>query len=145
MKPRVLKNETGGSLERVAENLYRDPKSLRYYGRFRRNGQQLKMALGTTDRELADRKLKDFEKQIDEVKPKAGGRKLPFSIWDAKDDQLVGGVAHTVILSVKAGLDAEGGFARRMNALKNLCKYFGEKAIGSITTEDLTDWATSEF
>jgi integrase len=28
-----------------------------------------------------------------------------------------------------------------MNALKNLCKYFGEKAIGSITTEDLTDWA----
>jgi integrase len=48
-----------GEFVRVAENLYRYSASKKYYAVFRRNRKLKWQSLGTTDRELAKRKLKD--------------------------------------------------------------------------------------
>jgi len=51
----------GLSFHRVAECLYRLHPSGTYYALVKRHGKQIKRSLKTTDRQLAERRLRDFQ------------------------------------------------------------------------------------
>ncbi len=55
---------------KVAECLYRNTSSKRYYALVKKSGKQIRRSLKTNDRKLADRRLREFREQIDRMDPK---------------------------------------------------------------------------
>jgi hypothetical protein len=60
------------SFEKVAECLYRNPSSTKYYGLIKVKGKQHKRSLKTTDLAEAKRKLRDYRVELEGTSPKAG-------------------------------------------------------------------------
>ena len=60
------------SFRKVAECLYRNESSGAYYAFVKRNGRQIRRSLKTSDRKLAERRLKEFRGDADKLV--SGGR-----------------------------------------------------------------------
>jgi integrase len=66
----VKVNESkNGSFQKVGECLYRYSRNGVYYGRIKRGGKETKRSLRTTDRALAQRRLRDFRDDQQQVDP----------------------------------------------------------------------------
>src|SRR5688500_16751351 len=63
---------------RVAECLWRNTNSGRYYAFVKRNGKQYHHSLKTTDRQLAEKRLAKFRDKVENLKPNADTGKLTF-------------------------------------------------------------------
>jgi integrase len=65
-----------GTFQKVGECLYRYSTNGVYYGRIKRAGKETKRSLRTTDRALAQRRLRDFRDDQQQVDPSRGNRTL---------------------------------------------------------------------
>ena len=83
-----------GSYSRVADNLYRYSSTKKYYGVFKCNGKTKWIALDTTDRELATRKLKEEIAKYRKTDPKASSMTLS-SLVDLYLQSIQGRAEHT--------------------------------------------------
>ncbi|PXA04351.1 hypothetical protein DDZ13_07410 [Coraliomargarita sinensis] len=63
---------------RVAECLYRNTSSGRYYALVKRSGRQIRKSLKTQDRKLAERRLKEFHASIGRTDVDSGSRQIQF-------------------------------------------------------------------
>ena len=118
------------SFRKVAECLYRNESSKTYYAFVKRNGRQIRRSLKTTDRKLAERRLKEF--RGDASKLVSGGRnRITFEdlgkLWLP--------VASTNLKKSSAD--------RIERCLKTLNGYFGSSIIFSITMRDCEEWEVS--
>src|SRR5437667_11596985 len=65
-----------GPFQKVGECLYRYSGNGVYYGRIKRGGKETKRSLRTTDRALAQRRLRDFRDDQQQVEPSRGNLTL---------------------------------------------------------------------
>ena len=65
-------------MKRVAECLYQNETSKTFFALAKRNGKQIRRSLKTQDRKLADRRLREFLNQLDELSSDPGDRRLKF-------------------------------------------------------------------
>lgn len=63
---------------RVAECLYRNTSTGKYYALIKRSGKQIRKSLKTQDRKLAERALKEFRAKVDRTDVSSDSRKLQF-------------------------------------------------------------------
>ena len=118
------------SFRKVAECLYRNESSKTYYAFVKRNGRQIRRSLKTTDRKLAERRLKEF--RGDASKLVSGGRnRITFEdlskLW----------------LPVASSNLKKSSADRIERCLKILNGYFGTSIISSITMRDCEEWEVS--
>jgi integrase len=69
-------NGQQGTFQKVGECLYRYSQNGVYYGRVKRGGKETKRSLRTTDRALAQRRLRDFRDDQQQVDPSRGNLTL---------------------------------------------------------------------
>ena len=74
MKANGLSN--GGTFQKVGECLYRYSRNQKYYARIKRGGKEIRCSLGTTDRALAVRKLRDLREEERQLDPSRGNLTL---------------------------------------------------------------------
>ena len=114
---------------RVAECLYRNQSSGKYYALIKRKGKQFRKSLKTQDRKLAERKLKELRHQTKQLTSSANERKTPFediaSLWFEN---------HRGSLKPSSASRAERN-------IKELNKTFSKQPISSITKQDCENWA----
>lgn len=74
-------------LVRVSECLYKLKPYGKYYGQARHHGKLFRESLKTDDRQLAERRLKDFLERVGKVKPGTGGITFEqvLNIWRTND------------------------------------------------------------
>ncbi len=125
--PDATDTDTESSFKRVAENLYRAHNG-RYYALVKRSGKQMKKSLGTTDRKLADRKLKEFLNKADRVNPGSEHRNIRF-------DEL----AAIWLKSIAADLKPKS-LLRRKVAADSLAGYFGGTPVRSLALPQIEGW-----
>jgi len=66
----------GGTFQKVGECLYRYSRNQKYYARIKRGGKEIRCSLGTTDRALAVRKLRDLREEERQLDPSRGNLTL---------------------------------------------------------------------
>mgnify|MGYP001386984446 CR=1 FL=1 len=115
------------SFRKVAECLYRNESSRTYYAFVKRNGRQIRRSLKTTDRKLAERRLKEFRGDAGQLQ--SGGRnKMTFI-------QLGETWKPFAIANLK-----QSSADRIGRCLKTLNSFFGNKAVSAITMRDCEQW-----
>jgi len=72
----TIKQRKRGVLQKVGESLYRYSSNGVYYARIKRGGKETKRSLRTTDRALAQRRLRDFRDDQQQVDPSRGSLTL---------------------------------------------------------------------
>ena len=116
------------AFQKVAECLYRNNSSRTYYAFLKRNGRQIRRSLGTTDRKLAERRLKQFREDADKLAGGGRGRMTFRELGEAWEP-----VATTNLK--KSSSD------RVKRCLRTLYIVFGDRAISSISVRDCEEWA----
>lgn len=114
---------------KVAECLYRNESSGRYYALLKRSGKQIRRSLKTSDRKLAERRLRDFRAKVDQLDPKKGKLKITF------DD-----LGKTWLDTLRPTLK-QSSFNRRELSYRQLKRYFGGVNIRHITRAQCEQWA----
>lgn len=117
-------------LVKVAECLYRNRSSGTYFALVKRKGKQIRKSLKTTDRKLAERRLRDFRAQAGRLNASAAERKILFS-------QL----AQRWLKIRNVGLKPNSQ-DRYVRCVKELDKFFGEMPVSEITSRQCEDWMT---
>ena len=115
-------------LNRVGDNLYRNGEDV-YYARLHHKGKSYKKCLDTHDRKTAERKLADFEKQIERRSVET-------------PDLLYQDLQTKWLEAIKTGLK-ESTFDLRVKRLKQLEPFFKGKKLREIKRQDLQKWATA--
>ena len=123
-----MSNPKEKAFQKVAECLYRNTSSQTYYAFLKRNGRQIRRSLGTKDRKLAERRLKEFRGEADKLS-KTGRNKMTFrelgTLWEPI---ATANLKHSSSDRVKRCL-------RTLNAV------FGDRMISSISVRDCEEWA----
>lgn len=127
--PEKAEPESPHSYTKVAENLYRNDASGRYYVWIKRGGKQIRRSLKTQDRKLAERWLKDFLDKADRLDPTKGKVQISF---EEMADQWV----KTLAPHLK-----ESSYRRRETSIKQLSRFFKGKNIRTITKANCDEWA----
>ena len=118
------------SFRKVAECLYRNESSKTYYAFVKRNGRQIRRSLKTSDRKLAERRLKEFRGDADKLV--SGGRnRISFT--------QLGEIWKTVACANLKKSSAD----RIERCLRTLNAFFGERIVSSITMRDCEEWEVS--
>lgn len=71
-----MQQSNNGRFQKVGECLYRYSRNGMYYARIKRGGKETKCSLRTTDRALAQRKLRDFRDEQRQIDPSRGNLTL---------------------------------------------------------------------
>lgn len=123
------KDEKQSDFKRVSENLFRVPNG-RYYALVKVGGKQIKKSLRTTDRKLAERRLKDFLGKASSINPSAEQKNIHFAE-----------LAKLWLASVKTSLKPKS-HERRAVAVKSLTPYFAGKPIRNLGLVHIEAWAS---
>src|SRR2546422_611447 len=123
-KRHIEHNAKHEAFARVAECLYRNVASDRYYALVKRSGKQFRRSLRTTDYDLAKRRLADFREKVGRLTLLKGNKHLTF-----------GEVADRWLETVRGNMK-ESSALRRETSIKQLKRLFRRKKIGSITAAD---------
>ena len=115
-------------LTRVGDNLYRNGQDV-YYARLHHQGKSYKKCLDTHDRKTAERKLLDFQKQIE-----SRSNEFPDILFEE--------LAVKWLESIKAGVK-ESTYQLRVKTLKPLTPFFKDKKLRHIKREQVQQWATA--
>ncbi len=114
---------------RVAECLFRNDSSGKYYALVKRSGKQIRRSLKTTDRKLAERRLTDFLEKVDRLDLGQGKAKLTF-----------GEVAKRWMDVTRTHLKPRSARTREVY-LKTVCAAVGALPVRSISRVHCEDWA----
>jgi integrase len=109
--------------------IYRRPGSRKWWGRAQRAGRELRRSLQTTDRAVAERRLRAWLDELDAV---AWGEK-PRRSFDATAEKFV--QEHLTTLKPAAAI-------RYGVSLKHLAEHFGGKMLDHITSSELSAFET---
>ena len=120
-----MSNPKEKAFQKVAECLYRNTSSQTYYAFLKRNGRQIRRSLGTKDRKLAERRLKEFRGDADKLS-KTGRNKMTF--------RELGTLIATANLK-------QSSSDRVKRCLRTLNAVFGDRMISSISVRDCEEWA----
>jgi integrase len=121
------KGAVAAQFQKVGECLYRHV-SGRYYALVKKGGKQIRRSLKTTDRQLAQRCLRDFRLQVNRLSGDAEASRITF-------DELA-----LRWFSVAAVGPKEKSAARKKLTLKMLSGHFGKLLVRSISPRDCEDW-----
>ncbi|WP_269523028.1 tyrosine-type recombinase/integrase [Coraliomargarita parva] len=113
---------------RVAECLYRNTSSGRYYALVKRNGRQIRKSLKTQDRKLAERCLKEFLASIGRIDPSGESRQIRFEELGPQWLQV-----HNASLKPSSA-------DRNERCYKQLLPYFKGSRISDIRRTDCQSW-----
>ena len=125
----MSKPSNAASFQKVAECLYRNESSGRYYALVKKSGKQIRRSLKTNDRKLADRRLREFREQVTGLDFSKGKAKLTF---DA--------LAKRWYKNASVGLKPSSAL-RKQTCINSLTKYFKGFEARKITRLDCDDWA----
>ncbi len=114
---------------RVAECLYRNDSSGSYYAWVKKSGKQIRRSLKTSDRKLANRRLRELRQKLTGLDFSKGKSKLTFKDLSKK------WLKNTVV-----GLK-ESSVRRRKTSVKKLKEYFGNVEVRKITRLMCDQWA----
>ena len=117
------------SFLRVAECLYRNESSGGYYALVKKSGKQIRRSLKTTDRKLAERRLRDFREQLTGLDLSKDQASICF-------EQL----AEHWFDSIKHGLKPKSAL-RRATCIGQLERYFKGLGVRQITRLRCDEWA----
>jgi integrase len=109
--------------------IYRRPGSRKWWGRVQRAGRELRRSLQTTDRSVAERRLRAWLDELDAV---AWGEK-PRRSFDATAEKFI--QEHLTTLKPAAA-------TRYGVSLKHLAEHFGGKTLDHITSSELSAFET---
>jgi integrase len=115
------------SLSNVAENLWKSDRNGRYYGIAKVKGVQIKKSLKTTDRQTANRELKDWLDKLGFLRPSIA-RKTPFETLACE------------FLKTKQGRRKDSTCLRYATIIKSLGRFFYGLQASEITKDKITDW-----
>lgn len=130
-----MKNQTPRQqtkLQRVSENLYKNPASGTYYVWSFSGGKQIKKSLGTKDRALANAALREFEESIQGKDLQHLSSNILFKDFAEK---FLEGFSHL----------KKSSFTRKKDCVNNLSKVFGDTPLKRITTEQIKFWYTKRI
>lgn len=113
---------------RVAECLWRNSTTDKYYAFLKRDGKQYHRSLKTTDRQLAERRLAKLRAKVERLKPANVDGNLLFRE-----------MADRWFKGVKVGMK-ESSAKRREVSINQLTPYFKTKSIRAITRADCDEW-----
>lgn len=116
------------SFRKVAECLYRNESSKTYYAFVKRNGRQIRRSLKTSDRKLAERRLKEFRGDADKL---SGGRRNKMTFRELGERWE----------PVATGDLKKSSSDRIKRCLKTLNQSFGDRIISSISVRDCEEWS----
>jgi integrase len=140
---------------KVAQNLYRNESSDTYYGLTKRGGKQFRTALRTEngdaikDRLLAERALRKWLGEIENINPESASNSEFFAIVEKKADELTG--KETEIISgglAKRWLDMQrpthkkGTIKRREVYVRSLTPFFRALPLRKISAAHCEEWVT---
>jgi integrase len=114
---------------KVAECLYRNTSSKRYYALVKKSGKQIRRSLKTNDRKLADRRLRELREQIERLDPKKGQLNITF-------DELA-----MTWLRTQAPHLKDSSYRRRELSIRQVGKFFRSANIRNITRSHCEKWA----
>jgi hypothetical protein len=118
------------NLERVAENLMRDPSTLKYYARKKIGGRRVIHCLQTTDRQTADGKLANWRSE-----------KADLDVGAA--DLKIGGLIEKYLGTRRGAADVASDDSRAKIFRATFRRGLGAK-VSAIRTSDLKDWIERE-
>lgn len=117
------------TLVKVAECLYRNQSSGTYYALVKKNGKQIKRTLKTQDRKLAERRLRDFRREVGRLSDSKEERRQTFKSfaewW----------------LPLATSEQKSASAQRVARCVKELCKRFGQVPLANISRNDCEGWA----
>lgn len=117
-------------LRKVGECLYRLETTGMYYALVKKSGRQIRRSLNTTDRKLAERKLKDFREAVGGLTAEAIGSTATFEQ-----------IARQWLDSQAPALKASS-FLRRDVSLRQVLPHIGHEPLRTLTTPMLERWAS---
>jgi integrase len=140
---------------KVGQNLYRNESSDTYYGLTKRGGKQFRIALRTEsgapvkDRALAERALRKWLDEIENINPATLSSSDLFAIIEKKKDEttgkeveiLVGGVAKRWLDIQRPNLKP-GTIKRRDLYIRSLAPFFKEVPLLKISAAHCEEWLT---
>lgn len=112
----------------VAECLYRRAATGIYYAWVKRGGKKFKRSLKTTDRKIADRKLRDFRNSVGRLSESASASRITFRTLAAQWLKTLGHLKPSSL-------------ARRETSVGQLNGIIGESTIQQITATKCDEWA----
>lgn len=127
-RPSEAFEKTSGPFIKVAECLYRHVSSDCYYALVKRRGKQFRRSLKTTDRQLANRRLAEFRKEVQHLTNESRLSRITFSEF-----------AERWLKVVAVGLKPRSA-AWKALCVRNLERHFGAMPIRSISTRHCEDW-----
>ncbi|MEX0325393.1 MAG: tyrosine-type recombinase/integrase [Puniceicoccaceae bacterium] len=117
------------TLTKVSENIYRSVSSGVYYALVKKTGKQIKRSMKTRDPQLARRRLREFQEQIEKVELQSGRTHVTFDETAAR------------WLEVLKPTMKPSSHLRKVTCVKALKKHFEGKRICTITRRMCEDWA----
>jgi len=118
------------SFQKVAECLYRNESSKVYYALVKRSGKQIRRSLKTTDRKLAERRLKDFVGKVEMLDLSKRDASLAFAE-----------LAQIWLQTIRGHLKTSSAMRREVS-IKQLNRHFGTSNVRKITRLDCEAWAS---
>ncbi len=123
-------NAESQTFQKVGENFYRHNSSRVYYALVKRNGRQIRKSLKTSDRKLAERRLKEFRDKVNRLDPGNGNSNAAFELISKK------------WLEMKSPHLKEKSVLRKQSTLKALNAYFGRHTLRGITRTNVDQWVS---
>jgi len=118
-------------MKRIAECLYQNESSKTYFALVKKDGKQIRRTLKTQDRKMAERRLRKFRDEIEELSSDSSERRLKFKP-----------LAERWLVNTNAGLKPATA-RRNIGIVKRLLETFEDKVVASISRADCESWAAS--
>jgi integrase len=135
------------ALQRVGENLYRNPSSGIYYALLKRDRKQIRKSLKTADRATANRLLADLRKKVARLNS-GEAKNLPF-IEHGRDektgkptDEIAGGLLKRWLDAVLPTVKPKSARCY-LGSARQLARYFKNMTVRSITKREVEKWSAS--
>lgn len=119
------------TLTKISENLYKSVSSGVYYALVKKTGKQIKRSLKTKDPQLAKRRLREFQEQIEKVELQSGRTHMTFDEVAAR------------WLEILKPTMKPSSHLRKETCINALKKHFGGKRVCAITRRNCEDWAVA--
>lgn len=113
---------------KVAECLYRNRSSGTYFALVKQKGKQIRKSLKTTDRKLAERRLREFREKVGLLTASPAERKVPFESLASRWLEI-----HNPALKPSSA-------DRNRRCVKELNKFFGALPVSDISKSLCEDW-----
>lgn len=126
-----MKSLQENPFQKVAECLYRHASSKAYYALVKVEGKQIRRSLKTTDRKLAERRLKEFRAKVEQLNPAS---ELSGATFEATAMKWFESIRET--MKQKSAL-------RRCTSLNQLKPFFGSLPIRNITRAACDRWVAA--